>query len=238
MKTKLTFIAIVFSALISCEKEKEAPIPEVPQEIIRTEVSPILFNRIVELLPGATNMYDLYPSLFTDTIQKKIVLTRESEVYITFVSEKALFKNTVGWYSYPAGKPPKSADEVNFHLLFPNVSGKGEGGELLQGDMLQLGDTTFTKGTVIGFFLIIRGWQDGYINYSNPIHFTDSQLNKDSKQYHLLFKEKNIGHIILGFEDMEYGQGDNDFNDILFVITDNQDGLETISFDMNKLPVL
>lgn len=239
MKTKLTFLIVLVIAIVSCEKEKDDPIPEVPEQIIRTEVSPVLFNRIEQLFPSGTDLNDNFPFLYSDTIQKKIILTRDSEVFLTFVAEKALYQNTVGWYSYSASNPPKNAADVNIHVLFPNVSGKGEGGELLQGDMLQLGDSTvFKKGTVIGFFLIVKGWQNGFINYSGATHYTDKQLNKDQRQYHVLFRDKNTGHVVLGLEDMEYGKSDNDFNDLLFVVSDNKDGYETISFDMTKVPVL
>lgn len=239
MKTKLTLIILAVVALISCEKEKEEPIPEVPDQVIRTQVNPVLFSRIEQLFPSGTDLNNNLPFLYSDTIQKKIILTRDSKVFLTFIAEKALYKNTVGWYSYPANKPPKGAGDINIHVLFPNVSGKGEGGELLQGDMLQLGDSiTFSKGTVIGFFLIINGWQNGYINYGGTTHYTDSQINKEQRQYHVLFRDKNTGHVVLGFEDMEYGKSDNDFNDLLFIVSDNKDNYETISFDIAKVPVL
>lgn len=228
------FYLIVFVLISACAKE-ENPIDEVPPGIIRKDTSPILYSRIIELLPGSKSANILYPSLFTDTVTKKIVLKAESEVYITFVSESAKYKNTVGWYSYQEGKEPATPKDVNIHVLFPNVSGKGEGGELLQGDMLQLGDQKFPKGTVIGFFLIINGWRDGFIDYKRETHYTDSYLNIGGVQQHILFLEKNGRKVVLGFEDMPYGTADADFNDILFTISDNKDGLETINFDMLKL---
>lgn len=225
------------ATLMSCE-EKEDPIPELPPDIIRTKADSTLFNKIESLFPTKYKADSLYPALFSDTVQKRIILTRESEVYLKFITEKAVYKNTVGWYSYNLGSEPQSVKEVNIHLLFPNVSGVGEGGELMQGDMLQLGDQKFPKGTVIGFFLIVRGWQNGAIDYNRETVYTDINLNPGGAQQHMLFKEKNNGDIVLGFEDIVTTLTDKDYNDILFSVTDNKDGYKTIAFDETKIPTL
>lgn len=224
--------------LNACKKDKEEPVKEVPDGIIRTDTGPTLYPEIVSLLPDKKNATTSYPALFSDTVLKKIVLTEESEVYITFIAEKALYKNTVGWYSYVQGSEPQSVNDINIHVLFPNASGKDEGGELLQGDMLQLGDTKFPKGTVIGFFIIIRGWQNGTIDYAAPTSYTDYLLNTSAFQQHVLFRKKEGGDIVLGFEDMPFEQSDKDFNDILFTISDNPDGNDNIYIDLAKIPVM
>jgi hypothetical protein len=237
-RIQILYFFLVITLFVGCKKEKEEVIAEVPEEIIRTELDPILYPQIAELFPDSKNALINYPQLFNDTIQKNIVLTEESEVYITFVAEKATYKNTVGWYSYTPGNAPKTTADVNIHLLFPNVSAKGEGGELIEGDMLQLGDKKFPKGTVIGFFLIVNGWKDGTIRYGNQTHYTDYCMNLGEKQQHVLFKEKDGKNIILGFEDMSYEAADKDYNDILFIISDNKNGFESIFFDLKKMLVL
>lgn len=238
MTTKLTLFAALIILVISCEQEKEEPIPEVPPGVIRTDTTPVLHARIVELFPSSTNATVTLPHLFSDTVQKNIVLNQETEVYLMFIAERATYRNTVGWYSYTKGNPPKNAGDVARNVLFPNASGAGTGGELKQGDMIQLGTTKFPKGTVIGFFLIINGWQDGFINYNGITHFTDYALNNEGRQQHVLFKEKNGGDIVLGFEDMLFKQADADYNDLLFTVTDNRDALEPVSFDETKIPKL
>lgn len=239
MKPKIHFLFILIIIFGSCKKDKEEHIKEVPDEIIRTVTCETLYDRICNLLPEKRKAEIDFPALLNEDVQKKIVLTAESEVYITFIAEEATYKNSVGWYTYKLGKEPKSSSDVNLHILFPNVSGKGEGGELARGDMLQLGMTRFPKGTVIGFFLISNGWNNGTINYKNPAFYTDPVLNGAGSQQHILFKEKNCGDIVLGFEDMEISQkSDKDYNDILFTISDNKDGYEVIAFDIANLPVL
>lgn len=230
----LGFVLII----VSCKKDKEDPIPEVPEEIIRTIANPILYPRVEQLFPSDQQAVVSLPFLFSDTVQKRIVLTRESKVFLTFIAEKAVYKNSVGWYSYKLGSEPKNVKDIQKHLLFPNVSAKGEGGELLQGDMLQLGDTTFAKNTVIGFFIVLKGWQNGSINWGSTTHYTDQSLNDGAKQQHVLFKEKDSEDIVLGFEDTPFEIADKDFNDLIFKISDNKDNYKSISFDMKKLPAL
>lgn len=236
MNTKLICLVMLAITLNACKKDKDEPVKEVPDGIIRTDTGPTLYPEIVNLLPDAKSVLKSYPALFADTVLKKIVLTEASDIYITFIAEKAKYKNTVGWYSYPLGSEPASIDDINIHVLFPNASGKDEGGELLQGDMLRLGDTPFPKNTVIGFFLIIKGWQYGTIDYAAPTCYTDYSLNTGGFQQHVLFRKKEGGDIVLGFEDMPFEQSDKDFNDILFTISDNKEGYENIYIDLARIP--
>lgn len=131
MKTKLFYFTVIILTFGSCKKEYEKQIKEIPDELIRTETCATLYSRIGDLFPDAVKVITIHPSLLSDTVQKKIILTEESEVFISFIAEKATYKNTVGWYSYSSGNQPKNIAEINIHLLFPNVSGKGEGGGLV-----------------------------------------------------------------------------------------------------------
>lgn len=236
----LYFLLILFLPIfITCKKEKSA-IKEVPDEIIkRPDASPTLYDSIINLIPEGGNMSAgdsaniRYPFLFCDTVMKEIITTDETEVYITFIAEGATYKNTVGWYSYLKSNPPTSVNDIKINVLFPNVSQKLDngGGELVRGDMLQVGSKPFPKGTVIGFFLIVNGWNatDQSIRYSNTTLYTDYGINEDKMQHSILFREKSNDDIILGFEDLPYGNKylDKDYNDILLKISDNKD-VETV----------
>lgn len=239
MKTKLLILFITISYIsITCSKVKDELINEVPKNVIRTKIDSTLYPQIIDRFPDWTSAIIRYPVLFSDTIQNRIVLIDSSEVFLTFVAENAGYRNTIGWYSYKIGNPPLKIEDVNIQIIFPNASGKEEGGELLQGDMIQLGNKKISKGTVIGFFLIANGWNDGIINYNNLTYYTDLFLNPSHYQHHIIFKEINGKNIILGFEDMEYEKSDKDYNDLLFIISDNKDGFESIYFDLNKIPLL
>lgn len=90
----------------------------------------------------------------------------------------------------------------------------------------------------MGFFLLLKVG-NGTINYNEVTHFTDYSVNKGGFQQHILFKEKTCGDIVMGFEDLPISdRSDLDFNDILFTISDNKEGFQIISFDVDKLPNL
>jgi hypothetical protein len=237
MKTIALCLVIIFAFIASCKKDDK--IKEVPDEIIRVKMDSVLFDRITQLFPNGQNSLGSLPSLFTDTVQKQILVTRESEVYVTFIAEGATYKNTLGWYSYLAGHAPANVGEIQKNIVFPNISAAGEGGLLNPGDMVQLGTSKFTAGTIIGLFLISNGWKDGSIDYNAPTYYTDYKFNPGAKQQHVLFREKKGKSIVLGFEDRDFDAvtTDKDYNDILLNISDNKDGYENISFDMEKIPL-
>lgn len=237
MKSIAVYIILIFAVFTSCKKEEEK-INEVPDDIIRVKMDTILYPRIKELFPDESNSVNNLPFLFTDTVQKRIVLTKESEVYIIFIAEGALYKNTLGWYSYQYSEPPTTESEIEKNIAFSNLSAVGYGGLLKEGDMVKLGTDKFPAGTVISFFLISDGWKDGVIDYSQPTYYTDYNFNLNTHQQHVLFREKKGGSLVLAFEDQSFSDADKDYNDILLNVTDNKDGFKIISFDLEKIPEL
>lgn len=229
MKAKL-LIPFLFVLLIGCEKTDE-----LPDELIILEPVENLADSLSLFFPEGKNIMLGNPEFFSDSYQKKIVLTRESTVYVTFINEAAEYRSSLCWYSYNSAKSP--GQPCVGQVLFPNISKVNEGGILEPGYTLQLGTGKFPAGTVIGFFLVVNGWEDGKINYDKPKHYTDYQFNAGGKQQHILFKSKDFDYIIIGFEDMSILEDatDCDFNDILFSVTDNDGGYEAISFDTSNM---
>lgn len=118
------------------------------------------------------------------------------------------------------------------NILFPHVSER----VLRQGDRLRLGNAKFPAGTVIGFFLIIDGWERGEIHYDRQTFFTDSGLNPNGEQQHVLYKHKELGDIVLSFEDvLTSTSSDKDYNDIIFTVTDNTTEAEVTNFDVSGM---
>jgi len=231
MKTNY-LIPILFLLFIGCEKEK---IAELPADIAKVEPVENIADTLVAVLPEDGNALVSSPELFSDTIQKKIVLTKEAKVFVTFIDEAAEYKNSLCWYSYNKLQPPSNIAEIKGNIVFPNISKVGEGGLLEAGYTVQLGTESFPAGTVIGFFLVADGWKDGTIMYSNPTYYTDSNLNNGEAQRHILFKDRYSRYLVIGFED--YFIGALDFNDIFFAVSDNNEGYEATSFDLNKVIV-
>ncbi|MBK6265281.1 DUF4114 domain-containing protein [Marivirga sp. S37H4] len=223
----LLFIGFLV-CLFSCEEEEI--ITETPDDIVPTVIKDEVLQEIERMFPEKENFRAGHPELFEVSAEKNILLSKESEIYLTFVSEGAGFKNSLGFYTYQKGNEPSDPSALDLQILFPNVSDD----ILNQGDMLQLGKGTFPAGTVVGFFLIKKGWS-GEVNYDNETFYTDIDFNTETQQ-HVLFKLEEFDEIILAFEDkMPSENSDLDYNDIIFTISDNRDQNITDSFDLRKV---
>ncbi len=240
---KATAFALLFCLffLAGCEKDfseenKTEAFDELPPEIIPSKPCGTLYQGIMSMYPEHKRNNEVYSELFDPATEKRIVLKRETEVYATFISEGAGWANTFGYYTYNENSPPGSPNDIKKYVLFPNVSDN----VLKQGDMLQLGDGKFPAGTVIGFFLIARGYENGLVHYGKPTSYTDPHLNKNGYQQHILFKEGECGDIVLGFEDrtLDLKDCDFDYNDIIMTVADNREQLETVSFDLSRVKQL
>lgn len=214
-----------------------------PPVIIETKVCATLYDSIILKLPENKNNKDANPILFAPATTKLLKLKKESEVFITFVSEGAGWRNTLGYYTYNENNEPASVSDLNKNVIFPNVSQVDEGGSLKRGDMVQLGNGKFPAGTVIGFYLVAQGWQNGLTVDGRYTHYTDSHLNNNGNQQHMLFMEHKCKDIVLTFEDIDQSEkltySDNDFNDVIFTISDSKDpSVATVSFDTTGIPVL
>lgn len=234
---QLLLLFVLLSMLISgCKKDTK--ISDVPPGLIPADLDTILAQRLAVLLPRKNCIVN-HPNLFSDTITKKIIVTKETEVYVTFLEQSAAYKNTFGWYLYQGGEKPTN-DVVSKQIIFPNVSVP----PLANGDKIKIGTGKFPAGSIIEFFLIVQGWQDGTIDYNAALTlYTDPTLNPNGYQQSILFRDQSYGTIILGFEDILQDDVtnhyfDEDFNDVLFSITDNIDGFRTVSFDTTKMAVL
>jgi hypothetical protein len=229
------YLWILLSTMIlGCVPDSDE-VKERPDNIIATKPCSTLYRSIMDMFPEYKNNQDKQPILFSDDSQKQVVLTKESDVYLTFISEGAGYSNTFGYYTYDVGNPPQSKDDIKMEIIFPNVSDR----ILNQGDRLRLGDASFKAGTVIGFFLIFQGWDHGSINYDRTTIYTDHNLNPSGHQQHIFFKQKDCGDYVLAFEDQPLDDNsDFDFNDMIFTVSDNTDEHETVSFDTTNLPNL
>lgn len=201
-----------------------------PEDIIETEVCPTLFSRILELFPE--NVEITQSALFSDTVMRRVELIKDTEVYVTYLAEGAGFRNSVAWYSYSIYAPPTSGSQLELHTLFPDVSSD----ILTPGNRLKLQEEPFAKGTVIGFVLVINGWQ-GFVDYDKTKLYTDYELNGNKRQQHILFMEKTCGELVLAFEDnMSLSDtADADYNDIIFTVSDNNVNALNTSFNQTGI---
>jgi hypothetical protein len=204
--------------------------------IMSTQTCPSLYNNIINLFPEQKNAMeadeteDLFVANGFDPGNLNVVLEEETEVYVSFVWEGAGWTNTLGYYTYHIDNPPTSVDDLEKHVLFENASINGNGGNLNTGDTKQIGTGVFPAGTVIGFYLVAKGWN----NNNNSLvagqytHYTNVEFNPDNMQQHTLFMEdfdNGCGDMVMTFEDTRISGGDKDFNDLIFIVRKDVDQL-------------
>ncbi len=191
--------------------------------------------------PESQPVPEYHPEYIHPDNEYDFKILEPSDVWITFVHEGAGYKNVLGYFTYILGNPPAHKDDIDtIHIIFPNVSFQGSGGELVTGNKVYLGE--FPANTGIGWVLIANGFRsDGSISEGYGIYFSSPGLNPetdpDYQQHavHLLDNGRDI--FLLGFEDLNrMSWSDDDFNDAMFFITANPiqsidlTGFETITY--------
>lgn len=183
-------------------------------------------DRINATLPEKRSVPIYNPKLISNGSPETINLSKESNVWITFVSEGALYRNALGYYTYPTNTPPTIAPTAsNINIIFPNASLSYSGGNLNGGDKLYLGK--FPANTSIAFVLVVDGWDDlqakvllkSDILYSNAAFNSETDVNL--KRHTVVIYDDKSDRLIVGFEDIrrDDAQCDHDFNDLVFYTT-------------------
>ncbi|MCA0428232.1 MAG: LruC domain-containing protein [Bacteroidetes bacterium] len=193
-------------------------------------VSSTLLAQINTALPSGRAVPSNSPLLAENGI-RVIKVTQLAEVFVTFVSEGASYKNALFYYTYNENNPPASLEAItNYTVVFPNTSFSGSGGGLLPGHKVKLG--VFPAGTVIGYGIAANGWKgnsEGFNGVTNGLWtvFGEKQFNPETnpslKQHMVLLNDAANHRIVMGFEDIkrDLNNCDHDFNDVMFYTTSN-----------------
>jgi hypothetical protein len=117
-----------------------------------------------------------------------------ADVWITFVTEGAGWKNSLGFYTYELFDPPASPQDIDNHtIIFPNASLKNSGGGLQPGDKVLLG--RFPANTGIGWFLVPNGWNGSEAVKTNDFKYSNQAFNYFTndpfRQHFILLKDPN-----------------------------------------------
>ena len=89
-------------------------------------VDAALLKAVNNSLPEAKKVN---PSYLDPTVSLDMPVVKDAFITITFISEGAYNKNSLGYYTYPLNNPPKSAADISKKMIvFPNVSFTGSGG--------------------------------------------------------------------------------------------------------------
>lgn len=226
---------VLLLASFACKDDdvfkKTTPVPE---DIFNVELCPTLLSNVTALFPESHNNQEKYTQLFSGSTQQRIVLTKDTDVYVSFVTEAATIGNVLGYYIYESGAEPGSSRDIDKQLIFPNVDNT----YLTPGDTRKLGTAPMKAGTVIGFFLIVGGYRNDGVYFERPTFYTDQQWNSDGAKQHVMYQESECGAIVIGFEDKNSLDADKDFNDIIFTVSDNVEDLENTSFDIQNVVTL
>ncbi len=201
-------------------------------EPTRDIISATMLSYINTTLPETVSILNTHPEFLQNNVVHDINIVENSDVYITFVSEGAGYRNALAYFTYPTNNPPTKAsggtsvggiDKITY--VFPNSSALNSGGGLLSGQKVHLG--TFTAGTTIGFCLVQNAWTGSDVDYLNHEKlFTINSFNPEtvsSLQQHALVLNDPYDQVdLITFEDMDRQHGsDNDFNDVVFHVTSN-----------------
>ena len=189
-------------------------------------------------LPDYVNAVNRRPQYFSSSNAHNLILNEACNVWVTFVSEGAGYRNILGYYTYNKNNPPSSPSAIDsIHVIFPNVSFNGSGGGLSSGNKVHLG--TYPPGTEIGWVLVADGFRGTTITSGNWTLYSDINLNPEpdaaKKQHTVLLNDIGRGKFLLSFEDIRRDAGsDNDFNDAVFYVT--ADPIQAIATQNMPLP--
>jgi LruC domain-containing protein len=190
-----------------------------------------LIQHLGNTIPEGSSVPNLHPEYLNTEAPTNLTITQTSDVWITFVHEGADFLNSLGYYTYPTGQEPTSANQIDtIRVILPNASLKGSQGvgNMLMGDKVKIG--RFKAGTSVGFVLIQNAYNttDKSINYNAAKFYTDERLNPEAsnslKRHNVLLNDATQRVFLVGFEDINRTPGshsDQDFNDLVFYAQSN-----------------
>jgi len=188
-------------------------------------LSPEFLSDINDALPEiSVPIY--HPEYLMGVNEHNLIILDEADVWVTFVSEGAGYRNVLAFYTYNRDFPPQSADDITeCTVIFPNASFAGSGGGLYSGDKVKIG--TFQENTVVGWVLLRNAWNQSSQQVTEGLGLVYSNLeanpepNDDDKQHCILLYDADRELFVIGFEDLIRPGGDNDFNDAVFYATAN-----------------
>ncbi len=222
----------IFSYMGTCDSLGAPNYLVTPNDIISANFLTTITNTLPESKSLITSITS--SKYLNSSATSNIVLTQAADVWITFVSEGAANKNSLGYYKYATNNPPTTlADIKNVTFIFPNTSLLNSGGGLLAGNKVYLGK--FGADTTIGFVMYGYSWDatkgGANVKTNCPAYFTDTYLNPEklaaNKKHSILIDYtdpiSNKECYLVSFEDInrESASCDNDFNDCIIYATVN-----------------
>ena len=193
-------------------------------------------SAISQALPETKNLIKSTPTLFNDPTTANMVTTAPCQIWVSFLSEGAGYKNTMGYFYYPTNSAPTRVSAISKKIvIFPNSSAAGSDGSMIMGDRVRLmyydeksaqWTDVFPAGITVSWFIISDAFRpdigNSGINKSGKVFFYSiPSFNSDNFTHDVLFLDQATNKMVIGFDDQPIGSGDSDFNDIVFSVTAN-----------------
>lgn len=172
---------------------------------------------------------------------EKVIVT-DAELSLTFLTERAGYQSTIGYYYYKTDNVPTDPSKIKKYVIVPNASiayddpyngnnylnapiKKNTKIELLYEDEKGNVTTKFPAGYTIGYFIISDAFKPGSrnnkgtISVSNTFIYSNKEWNKlyEGEQARFISLSTKNGTVIYGVED----GADTSYEDILFSIDCN-----------------
>lgn len=189
-------------------------------------------------LPERVRLDVSHPEYFQSVYDHNVRLVETCDVWVTFVTEGAGYRNVLGFYTYTTGQAPATPNEIDtITVVFPNGSMAGSGGGLQPGNKVYIG--RFNANTTIAWVLIADGWVNGQVTNGRWKVYSDKHLNAGNstqKQQTVLLYDPGRKNMLLGIEDIKRTESgcDHDFNDAVFFVTANP--IQAV--DVTQLPIV
>ncbi len=190
-----------------------------PKDVITAS----FLNDINAIIPEQVSVPTNNPGLLLNGVQKDLVLTNTTDVWLNFLHEGAAIRNSLFYFTYNINNKPTTQNDIDSLIaVFPNASFTGSGGNLFIGDKVRLG--RFGPDTAIGFALAQNGWAGTTVNsnvvYIFSIKELNDEVNPNLKEHVVSMRDVATSRFLVGFEDGNRDDifCDNDFNDCLFYL--------------------
>lgn len=202
-----------------------------------------LKSKIAYTLPEGRDIRLNPQGLVPDSDDKtNIRFTEDAEVWVTFLSEGAGYRNSVGYFSYDPANPPTSPAQVQEKIIFVNASMPSplDPAGSYQ-NTVSLG--RFPAGQALGFVIVSDGFSStgrlyngarigGVKDSASPkwIFYTLRGLNPEAagpqnlNVHTIMLKDvsdasEGYQRVVIGFEDINRESGgDHDFNDVVLAV--------------------
>lgn len=194
-------------------------------EPVNDPVEQAFLNDLNATLPEYRPVPTYHPEYLATTVPDNLQLDELCDVWVTYITEGAGWRNSVGFFTFDTNDPPTSASEIDsIKIVFPNLSNAGSNGGLYPGNKVYIG--RHPAGKSIGWVVFANGWNGTEVGNGNYRLYSIKELNPETnpalKKHTLLLRDGGRQSILFSFEDIRRDQSsDQDFNDGILYVKSN-----------------